>query len=90
MARNSSSSLAKESEGGKDREASQCDQEDLLGLVGPMSVNAKIARWRKAQRSTGFTTVPNGTQQGGIIRNAPGSESKRRERQRKNGNGKEV
>ena len=34
-----------------------------------ISVNVKIARWRKSQRSTGFTTVQNGTQQGGIFRN---------------------
>ena len=31
-------------------------------LAGRISVNVKLARWRKAQRSRGFTTVQNGTQ----------------------------
>ena len=31
-------------------------------LAGRMLVNVKHANWRKAQRSTGFTTVRNGTQ----------------------------
>ena len=30
-------------------------------LAGRMSLNVKLARWRKAQRSTGSTTVQNGT-----------------------------
>ena len=31
-------------------------------LDGRISVSVKLARWRKAQKSTGFTTVQNGTQ----------------------------
>ena len=31
-------------------------------LDGRMSVSVKLARWRKAQKSIGFTTVRNGTQ----------------------------
>ena len=31
-------------------------------LDGRISVSVKLARWRKAQKSTGFTTVRNGTQ----------------------------
>ena len=53
--------------------ASQCGQEDLFWkevgrkksysiLDGRISVSVKFARWRKAQKSTGFTTVRNGTQ----------------------------
>ena len=47
-------------------------QEDLFGrrldakkimiLARRISVNVKLARWRKALRSTDFTTVRNGTQ----------------------------
>ena len=58
-------------------------------LAGRISVNVRLAIWRKAQRSTGFTTVRNGTQQGGIFRNPSGSGSKRRKRRRKNENVKE-
>ena len=35
----------------------------VLALI---SVNVKPARWRKAQRSTGFTTVQSGMKSGGI------------------------
>ena len=31
-------------------------------LDGRISVSANLARWRKAQKSTGSTTVRNGTQ----------------------------
>ena len=58
-------------------------------LVGRISVSVKLARWRKAQKSTGSTTVQNGTQRGEIFRKVSGNGSKRRKRRRKNGNGKE-
>ena len=40
-------------------------EEDYSILVGRMSVNVKLARRRKAQRSTGSTTVQNGTKSDG-------------------------
>ena len=37
-------------------------KKDYSTLDGRMLVSAKLARWRKAQKSTGPTTVRNGTQ----------------------------
>ena len=78
MAGSRANFLAKESEGELDRKASQCGQEDLFWkevgrkrgysiLAGRMFVNVKLARWRKAQRSTGSTTALNGTKSDEIL-----------------------
>ena len=58
-------------------------------LDGRISVSVKLARWRKARKCTGFTTVRNGTQRGEIFQKASESGSKKREPQR-SGSGKEA
>ena len=58
--------------------------------VGRMKVSVKFATWRKAQESTGFTTVENGRKPGGRFRRPSESGSKQRERRRKSGSGTEV
>ena len=69
--------------------ASQCGQEDLLGkevgrkrdysiFAGRMLVNVKHANWGKAQKSTGCTTVQNGTKSGVRFGRPSESVSKRR------------
>ena len=39
-------------------------------LIGRISVNVKLVRERKAQKSTGFTTVRNGTKSDGRFQRA--------------------
>ena len=63
---------------------------DCSTLAGRMSVNVKLARRRKVQKSTGFTTVQNFTKSDERFRSPSESGSKKRERRRKNGNGKEA
>ena len=58
--------------------------------VGRMKVSVKFATRRKAQESTGFATVENGRKPGGRFRRPSESGSKKRERRRKSGSGKEV
>ena len=59
-------------------------------LIGRISVNAKFARSRKAQKSTGSTTAQNGTKSDERFQRFSGSWSKKRETQRWSGSGKEV
>ena len=63
---------------------------DCSILAGRILVCVKLADWRKAQKSTGFTTAQNGTRSGGRFRRPSESGSKRRERGRKSGSGKEA
>ena len=63
---------------------------DFSILAGLMQVSVKLARWRKARRSTGSTTAQNGTKSGGRFRGLSESGIKKRERGRKSGSGKEV
>ena len=58
-------------------------------LDGRMSVNVKLARKRKEQKSTGYTTAQNGTKSDGRFQKFSGSWSKKKEPQR-SGSGKEV
>ena len=59
-------------------------------LAGRISVNVKLARWRKAQRSTGFTTVQNGTSKAGYSGNLQKVGAKGENSRRKNGSGQEA
>ena len=59
-------------------------------LVGRMSANVKLARLRKAQKSTGSTTAQSGTRSDGRSQRLSGSGSKKRKHQRRSGSGKEV
>ena len=61
---------------------------DFSILAGRMHFSVKPARWRKAQESTGFTTVQNGTKSGVRFQRPSESGSKKRERRRKSGSGK--
>ena len=65
-------------------------RKDSSTLAGRMQVSVNLATWRKAQKSTSFTTVQNGMKSGGRCRRPLESGSKNRERRRKSGSGKEV
>ena len=59
-------------------------------LAGRMSVNVKLARWRKAQRSTGSTIALSGTKSDGRFQRPQEVGAKKQEHQRRSGSGKEV
>ena len=62
---------------------------DYSTLAGRTSINVKLASRRKAQKSTGFTTVQSDMKSGGKFQRLAESVNKRRPRQRKSGSGKE-
>ena len=59
-------------------------------LIGRVSVNVKLVRRRKEQKSTGSTTAQNGTKSDERFQMFSGSWSKKQEFQRRSGSGKEV
>ena len=63
---------------------------DCSTLVGRMKVSVKFATWRKAEKSKGFITVESGMKSGVRFRRPSESGSKKQERRRKSGSGKEV
>ena len=63
---------------------------DYSILIGRTSVNVKLARRRKEQKSTGSTTAQNRTKSDERFQKFSGSWSKKQQPQRKSGTGKEV
>ena len=59
-------------------------------LIGRTPVNVKLARKRKEQKSTGFSTAQNGTKSDERFQKLVGSGNSWREPQRRSGSGKEV
>ena len=59
-------------------------------LIGRTPVNVKLARKRKEQKSTGYTTAQNGAKSDERFQKFSESGSKKREPQRRSGSGKEV
>ena len=57
-------------------------------LAGRMEASVKLATWRKAQKSTGYSTAQNGPKSDGRFQRPSQRGSKKRELRRKSGSGK--